>query len=64
MYKDDKILLVIAKEVPKPRMEISLHQYRSKATMYCPRAVTKRWILQGIRLSNPGTAKSRAKWKP
>ena len=51
-------------EVLKPRIKISLRPYKSRATMYCPRAVTKRWILQGIKLSNLGTAKSRAMWKP
>ena len=59
----DKILLVIAKEVPKLRMEISLHHSRSRATMYHPKAATKREILQRSRTPNPGMAKSRAKWK-
>ena len=58
-----KTLSVIAKEVPKLRMEISLCHYRSRATMYHPRAATKRQILQRTRTPNQGMAKSRAKWK-
>ena len=60
---EDKTFPVVVKEVPKPRMKISHHQYRIWATIYRYRTMTKKQILLRIRLSNPGMAKSRAKGK-
>ena len=55
--------MIIVKEVPKSRMKTNLHQNRIRATIYCPRAMTKKQILLRIRTSNLELAKLRAKWK-
>ena len=44
-------------------MKISPHQNRIKATIYHPKAMTKKQSLLRTRTSNLGLAKSKAKWK-
>jgi len=60
---EDRTLSVIVKEILELRMKISPHQNRIRATIYCPKVMTKKQILVKTRTLNLGLAKSRAKWK-